>query len=363
MRITVTTQNWHVMKSICIIYLTLATNIGFAQDSVKATTSVNGFVDVYYSYAFTRPVSMERSYTTQPLRHHEFNLNLGVIDLKHQASNVRGRFAFQTGTYVESNLVLEPGLLKNILEASVGMNVGKDVWIDAGIFPSHIGLEGIISKDNWTYSRSLAADYSPYYEAGVDISVPVSEKLSLRALVLNGWQNIQETNHDKAVGTQVQVRPSADVLLNWSTFIGNEQPDTSASQLRIFNDFYAQLTLSERVSIALLFDVGFQEQSQSPSYHSWHTETAMLRYVFHPQWSVTVRGESFMDKRGIIVPTGTLDNFQVFSGSMNLDFAPAPNVLWRIEARLYTSKDRIYPSETGPTSTDGFLAASAAISL
>jgi hypothetical protein len=55
----------------------------FAQADSVARTTVSGFVDVYYAYAFSRPPSRERSYTTQPLRHHEFNLNLAMIDLKH----------------------------------------------------------------------------------------------------------------------------------------------------------------------------------------------------------------------------------------------------------------------------------------
>jgi len=335
----------------------------FAQADSVARTTVSGFVDVYYAYAFSRPPSRERSYTTQPLRHHEFNLNLAMIDLKHQSTGVRGRFAFQTGTYVQSNYAIEQQLLKSILEASVGAEIINGLWIDAGIFPSHIGFEGILSRDNWTYSRSLAADYSPYYEAGVSISAPLTDRLSVRALLLNGWQNIQETNHDKAVGTQVQFKPSTDVLLNWSTFIGNEQPDTSASQLRIFNDLYAQLSLSEKLSLALWFDIGLQKQKQGTSYDSWHTGTAILRYVLHPQWSVSMRGEYYTDKRGVIIPTGTPENFQTASGSVNLDFAASPNVLWRLELRLFSSKDKIYPSEAGPKSTDGFLAASAAISF
>ena len=117
-----------------------------------------------------------RAYTTQPLRNNEFNLNLGFVEVKHQADNVRGRFALQTGTYVESNYALEAELLKHVLEASVGTRIGKNVWVDFGIFPSHIGFEGIVSKDNWTYSRSILADYSPYYEAGVSVSAALSER-------------------------------------------------------------------------------------------------------------------------------------------------------------------------------------------
>lgn len=358
-------SKWRFMvKPIFAIVLILATQLCLAQDSVKTTTTVNGFVDAYYSYAFSRPPTRERSYTTQPLRHNEFNLNLAMIDVKHQGETFRGRFAFQTGTYVQSNYAVEPTLLKNVLEASVGTRLGENVWIDIGIFPSHIGLEGIVSKDNWTYSRSMLADFSPYFETGISVTAAVSERVSLRGLVLNGWQNIQETNNDKAVGTQLQYKPAGSVLLNWSTFIGNEQPDSAASRLRFFNDLYAVLTLSEQWSLDVAFDIGFQKQTAgNSSYDSWNAASLMVRHTINKQWAITGRVEYFFDGKGVLIPTGTPDNFQTVGGSLNVDYSPVALLLWRVEARLLDSKSPIYPTRTGFTQRDGFVTLSAAISL
>lgn len=351
------------MKSIFVIVLVLATQICFAQDTVKTTTTVNGFVDVYYAYAFNRPLTHERSYTTQPLRHNEFNLNLGMIDVKHQGETFRGRFALQTGTYVQSNYAIEPTLLKHVLEASVGTRFGENIWLDLGIFPSHIGLEAIVSKDNWTYSRSLLADYSPYYESGLSVTATVSEKLTLRGLILNGWQNIAETNNDKAVATQLQYKPSDAVLLNWSSFIGNEQPDSLASRLRIFNDLYTVLTLSPSWSLAIVFDFGFQKQAVGSSYDSWHAASVMARHTINDKWSIAGRAEYFTDKKGVIISTGTTNNFQTVAGSVNVDFAPTPNLLWRLEARVFNSKDAVYPTRDGVEKVDGFVVLSASVLL
>jgi hypothetical protein len=334
---------------------------GMAQEEPK--TTVNGFVDVYYAYDFNRHTGRDRSFTTQPLRHNEFNLNLGMIDVKHQADKVRGRFAFQTGTYVQSNLAVEPVLLKNVLEASAGTRFGQKLWIDFGIFPSHIGFEGIVSKDNWNYSRSLLADYSPYYETGLSITATMSEKLTLRGLVMNGWQNIAETNGDKAGGTQLQYRPSGSLLFNWSSFVGNEMPDSLASRLRIFNDFYIQKQLSDKSSVAVVFDIGLQKQAGGDSYDAWHAASLMAKQTLNVRWALAGRVEYYMDKEGIIVPTGTPRNFQVASASLNLDYAPASNLLWRLEARGFSSKDAIYPSRTNLKTTDGVVTLSAAVSL
>ena len=353
----------HIRKSpaFVLLFKTAFALQAVAQDSAR--TTVGGFVDAYFAYSLQSHPYQMRSYTTQPLRHDEFNLNLGFVEVKHQSDFVRGRFALQTGTYVESNLAAEPDLLKLILEASVGTRIGQNVWIDLGIFPSHIGFEGIVSKDNWTYSRSLVADYSPYYEAGLSATWTISGKVSLRGLVLNGWQNINETNKDKALGTQLQYKPSEDVLLNWSSFVGNEQPDSAASQPRIFNDLYAVWTLSPTWNLAIVLDFGFQKEASGSSYDPWHGSSVMVKHLLDDQWAIAGRVEYFSDEHGILIPTGTPDNFQTISTSLNIDYAPAANVVWRIEGRLFDSRDPIYPSITGVEKTDGFIAVSAALSI
>ncbi len=334
-----------------------------AQDSTR--TSLSGFIDTYYCYCFLNapPALGNRSYTTQPLRHDEFNLNLGYVKLNYQSSHVRGNFALHTGTYVEANYAAEPALLRNILEANAGTLLGNGVWVDMGVFPSHIGFEGAVSKDNWTYSRSLLADYSPYYEAGLSVTGTLNQQLTLRALILNGWQNIAETNRDKAFGTQVQYSPTPSTLFNWSTFIGNEQPDSLPSRLRIFNDFYSVHTLSPDWNIALMFDIGVQRRPGVSTYDAWHAASVMTQRRISTFLSVSGRIEYYFDPSGVIVPTGTKNNFQVFGVSANIDYAPSANVVWRVEVRSFSSRDAIYSTESGPQSTHGFAVLSTAISL
>jgi hypothetical protein len=323
---------------------------------------VSGFVDLYYAYDFNKPLDMNRSYTTQPLRHNEFNLNLATLGVTYSEENARGSFTFQTGTYVQSNLAAEPSLLKNIYEASVGTKIGS-VWIDAGIFPSHIGLEGIQSNTNWTYSRSLASDFSPFYETGVKVSTDITNQFSAGVMILNGWQNINETNSDKAFGSFLKFVPSENILANWSTFFGNEVTDSLLSQFRIFNDFYYQQKLSDQFQFAALFDIGIQQNSNHDIWNIWHTGYLMIKYIFSSSISASARVEYFYDSKGIIISTGTNNNYQAKGASINLDYSPAANVLWRVELRSIISKDKIYPSNSSLKSYDNFIALSSSISF
>ena len=61
------------------------------------------------------------------------------------------------GTYAQDNMVAEQGALRYINEANIGVKISenKNLWIDAGIMPSHIGWESAIGKDNYTLTEAL----------------------------------------------------------------------------------------------------------------------------------------------------------------------------------------------------------------
>jgi hypothetical protein len=76
--------------------------------------------------------------------------------------NTEVTLAFHAGTDSNDHYANEPGLLKNIYEANVGISLNKknNLWVDAGVMPSHIGFESAISMDNWYLTRSLLAENS-----------------------------------------------------------------------------------------------------------------------------------------------------------------------------------------------------------
>ena len=71
------------------------------------------------------------------------------------------------------------------------------------MFFAHTGLEGWITRDNLTYTRSLIAEFSPYYEAGAKLTWTASPEVTAQLDILNGWQNISNYNTPPAVGIRV----------------------------------------------------------------------------------------------------------------------------------------------------------------
>jgi hypothetical protein len=347
------------MKQCFSVFFALCVFQAWSQDSnEKPSLSLTAYVETYYSYDLGNPANHERPFFIYNFnRHNEFNLNIGYVKAAFSASRVRANIALMAGTYSQSNLAGEPGLLRNVFEANVGLKLSKQhqLWLDMGVLPSHIGFESAIGKDSWTLSRSLAAETSPYYESGARLSfISRDEKWYLAALLLNGWQRIQRPtgNQSPSFGTQLTFKPNADITLNWSTFIGNEGPAPNP-RLRVFNNLYAQAQLAENVGVIAGFDIGMQERGPNQNgSDSWLTPVLIGRFGLGDQWKLGLRAEYYLDESGVIVDTGTPNGFTTVGGSANLDYYPIPNAMLRFETRWLKSRDPIFADGNNSSSNN-----------
>jgi len=334
---------------LAVLPLAASAQSSAAPDSAAATAPLSyyGYVDAYFGYDFDHANGNNRQYFLYSHgRQNEFTINQGVVGLRYDDGRVRGALGLHAGTYVSANYAAEDPVLRHVYEAYAGFRPFQKAWLDVGIFGSHIGFESAISKDNWTLTRSLMAENSPYYEAGARFTYEVSPKLTLTGLVLNGWQNIRETNQAKALGTQIQWKPTGKILINSSTFYGNEQPQDSIIRRRYFHDFYITYAASSRTSLALVFDVGKQQSAGQRGYDTWHSGAVFVKQQLAEKLSATVRGEYYYAERGVVVssimPAALAADFRVAGGSLNLDYAPTSRVLVRVEGRYLNGINGVF---------------------
>ncbi|MBI3296700.1 MAG: porin [Elusimicrobia bacterium] len=321
-----------------------------------------GFVDTYYAYDFQRPPLRDRAFTTQPARHNEFNVNLAFIEAVVSEDRVRGRLALQAGNSVQSNYGGEPrvgtvsgsDLTRHIQEAVVGYRVTDKLWIDGGIYLSHIGLESWISRDNWGYSRLLMSDFSPYYQAGVKASYQWTESFSSQLHVVNGWQNISENNENKALGVQLAFAPTEGWSVTYNNFYGQEVGNRG----RFFNNVVLKTPAFGRVQGAAAADYGIQRKLSGGGFSKWYAGALLARWRLTDRLSATGRVERYVDEDQVIVTTGGQGSFRTTAASINLDMALHPQLLWRNELRHFWGENPVYPTRSGFAKTDGFLASS-----
>jgi len=334
--------------------------------------SFGGLIDSYYAYDFGRPRNFDRPFTTTAARHNEFNVNLAYIEAKVSGPRVRGRLALQTGTSVQSNYAAEPtigavsgpNLSRFIQEAFAGYQISPNLWIDGGIFFSHIGEEGFISRDNLTYTRSLSSDYTPYYESGVKLTWQATPKVSALLTIVNGWQNISENNQDKGVGARLDYSPSASTRLSYYDFVGNE---AASGLLRVFNGIGIHTSPTAALTIQWNFDDGTQEKT--PGGHStWFSTGLIGKSQLTPLVGVSGRVERYQDPDNVIVATAPVVGFKATTASLGVDVSPlrGKRALWRSELRGTWAAEPVFPSRAAvsrTSRTNGLIVTSLALSL
>jgi len=131
------------------------------------------------------------------------------------------------GTYAQYNLSAEQSMLRNLWQANVGVKLSgkKNFWLDAGVFPSHIGFESAVGKSCDALTRCIIGDNTPFM------------KVELKSVTLlttaNGsiWISYKWLAKDCTCPMETTLLLSEHklryskrkVTFNYSTFIGNDK--------------------------------------------------------------------------------------------------------------------------------------------
>ena len=188
--------------------------------------AITGNVEANYTYNFNRPRTGSNVYLYNT-NEGQFSLNLLDVHIGRQATDasrvgflvrlIEGevkRRNFNPGEYGTTD---NP----NVLEAYGTFLVpakGRDIKVDVGQFVTHVGYETIEIGTNNFFSRNWLFQYpSPFYDAGIRASYPVSDKFTLSGYIYNRFNGVYDPdNRDLAPGFQLAYNPSArtGIILN-----------------------------------------------------------------------------------------------------------------------------------------------------
>jgi hypothetical protein len=324
----------------------------------RFTTEI--YIEAYYGYDFGNPGNQNRpEFLYSFHRHNEPNINFSLIQFNYSHNRVRSDLGIHFGTFSARNYAIEPGILKNIYQAKIGFQLSKksNTWVDLGIMESHIGFESAKGGESWIASRSLLAENTPYYSAGIQFSHTTKDStIYLAGLILNGWQRMTRkgANQLPAVGHQFKWTPNTKFTINSSSYIGNEYPEFQR-RMCYFHNFYAKY---ERKQLGLIagVDLGAEQRSyQSNYYGHWLSAILVARKKVGDNLSAAIRGEYFYDKNGIIIPTEKDVPFSNIGLSCNVDYTFDFPLKIRLEYRSFYNDRAYFTWGTKPTAVNHYV--------
>lgn len=306
-----------------------------ALESLVSRLKPEGGVDVYYGYNFNRPADGANFIPgtgTTGKRHNELSLNLASLGVSLEPAPVGLRVLVGIGTAMEvvhgaepEGTAIGPQVWRSLQQASLSYAHGP-LTLEAGVYPSHIGLESFQSQLNWTYTRSWMGELSPYYQTGLKGTWKFSDAWSAQLHLLNGWQTIGEHNRGKALGTQVAFAGKR-LSAAFNTFIG-EEGSGDATGLRLFGDLVATYQVTDAFGVSGTADVGTQRRSGQDA-ALWYGVGLNARVRVAPSVAVAARAEFFDDRDGLV--SGTAQ--RLAEGTVTLEVRPAEHLVLKLEAR------------------------------
>jgi Putative beta-barrel porin-2, OmpL-like. bbp2 len=331
------------------------------EDRVKALedTALNGpngiqfsgFVDTYYSLNFGHPSPAGTNATTgnQPIRAFDiqadkFSLNMVELALQKSPTDqtpigFRVDLDFGPGASIVHGLDPGGSTFNNIEQAYVTYvaPIGKGLTIDLGQFVTWVGYEVIESQDNWNYSRGILFTWAiPFYHAGLRLTLPVTDTLTVSLMGVNGWNNAVSNNAGKDLGASIAFTGIPKVSLVADGIWGSYAADGFR---RDVYDFIATITPTDKLSLAANADYGTDDclvnngpagaGCATPGKASWFGVAGYLRYAFTDAAAMALRAEWYKDGDG--TTTGVAQTLGEITATGEYKIASA--LLTRLEFR------------------------------
>ncbi|MCA6365062.1 MAG: porin [Bacteroidetes bacterium] len=345
------------MKKYSLVFALLAS---FSLAAQSFSPGFSFYAEAYAGFDPDQPLSRVRApFMYNHHRLNEASLNLVQAEFAHLSAEgrVRAKIGLQAGTYVERNLAAEPPALRYLSESFVGFCTPKQkLWIDMGIFNSHIGFEGVKGIDNDMLTRTLMAENSPYYEAGAR-ALYKGSKVDLGLYLLNGWQQIRNNGAVRtgpSIGTQLQWK-AGRLTFNSSAFAGILAP-RPVFIYRIFHNFWMNYTsASQKHKLTFAFDAGYQvfENAFITRTAFWNVQSLVYRWNVSQHWSATARIEHFHDPEGVFItqPVNFAFGGRVLVGALGAEYRVHDDFCVRAEARYMKADEKFFEHSSPGSAT------------
>lgn len=352
--------------------------------------NVSLYLDTYSDYSWNRPVDHTLTASATMGRTDEMQINLASVEFETSYQNTIGRLALQFGSMLSVIQDLDPAVnrgrnlsennLKFIREVAVGYHwdVAYGVNLEAGIFPSYIGLESYLTQENWNYQRSLPSDFTPFYLQGLRLQFFPRRDLKIEPWLINGFQTYGVMNDSEAIGISLYYRPLEGLGFVANFYYGSDiqqNPDAKRFHhddsilIRYWNAPDSKFL--SKVALSINNQYGFEQGGGFSPSSTYFLGSA----IAHRTWfskdrlALTLRG-SFISNPGryLIPPLSAVTNtthsanisymppgrdFRAWDYTATVDYMPNEVLTFRAELIYRLSDVPFYAGAGGTTNANG----------
>ena len=265
-----------------------------------------GFLESYYGYNFNKPGDRHIAYRNFDFNHNSLTLSQVSFDVSKPVSESSPLgYMLQLGFGPTADLVNSGDFaIGNSTAAhffqyylSGRVPVGRGLTLDVGKFVTQHGAEVIDSRADWNLSRSLLFAWAiPYYHFGLRATYPASDKVTLGAFLVNGWNNVLDNNGGKTGGFQLIWNPSSRFSFVQNYMVGPEQADDNDNSRHLL-DSLITIKLHDKVTFMTNFDYGLDRLTSGESVH-WIGTAGYLRLAPTNWFALIPRFEFYNDPQG-----------------------------------------------------------------
>ena len=339
------------MKNTLVAILTLSSIMSVrAQDTLKNTLTIGGYIDSYYA-AYNTSQSQDEllPLISTGARDNTIGVNMAQLSLNYEGDKVRSEIIFHRGDIQQATW---SDTFPYLQAANAGVKLSNDLWLDAGFFATHLGTESFLPKNNNLSSIAVLTYMEPFYQSGAKLSWQSSDNLYLEGWVLNGYNSFVDNNDSKSVGLLASYDINESTSITYTNLYGREsEDDLPLKQRRFYNNIYLDKNWNEQFFLTIGFDYATQTNTKivglidPPETAKMFAGLITARYQFTPEWSVTGRMEFINDEDGFITDTyetanNTLVGLNLTGFTLGTEYRPMDGAYLRFEGRrLQASED------------------------
>ena len=335
----------------------------FSQDSAtkKGEFSLSGSVDGYYRYNFANAKKQDaiNNYTSFTNSQNSFELGMASIKADYTVGKVAATIDLGFGSRAQEFSYAEAGAMAAIKQAYVSYAPSDKVKLTAGKWGTHVGYEVLDPQFNRNYSMSYMFSYGPFSHTGIKADFGLGDHVGLMVGVANPNDYISAGFAKKYFLGQISAGfHKFSAFLN---YVGGKGFDNAANN---------QLGLTATAALSDQFSLGYDGtvkwyKQKGGSASSWWGSAVYLNVDPAEKFGLTLRGEYFDDKKGVITYMDEYDDVYplfgsgIFQTTLSFNIKPVQNFMIIPEFRLDSAEDPIFIKNNGAgvKSTGSFVLA------